>query len=96
MDAPAALTADLPGAFEPSGPQAPAIAQAAAIPIELPGAEPVTAVARDLAAASAAAPGMATGDLDALAGRLYDKIRYRLKAELRLDRERAGLITDRR
>ncbi len=40
--------------------------------------------------------GAAAGDLDALAGRLYDKIRYRLKAELRLDRERAGLITDRR
>jgi hypothetical protein len=46
--------------------------------------------------ASGAAAALPAGDLDALAGRLYDKIRYRLKAELRLDRERAGLITDRR
>jgi transglutaminase-like putative cysteine protease len=63
------------------------------VPAGLPGAEgAVTAVAAGAAAGGA----LAAGDLDALAGRLYDKIRYRLKAELRLDRERAGLITDRR
>ena len=56
-----------------------------------------SAVAAVASTAVAAAGGaLATGDLDALAGRLYDKIRYRLKAELRLDRERAGMITDRR
>jgi hypothetical protein len=48
------------------------------------------------AAVAGASGAVSTGDLDALAGRLYDKIRYRLKAELRLDRERAGMITDRR
>jgi hypothetical protein len=30
-------------------------------------------------------------DLDQLAHRLYDRIRWRLRNELRLDRERAGL-----
>jgi hypothetical protein len=56
-----------------------------------------SAVASVASGAVAAAGGaLPAGDLDALAGRLYDKIRYRLKAELRLDRERAGLITDRR
>jgi hypothetical protein len=34
------------------------------------------------------------GDLDELAGRLYDRIRGRLKAELRLDRERIGQLSD--
>jgi hypothetical protein len=33
-------------------------------------------------------------DIDELARRLYDPLAARLKAELRLDRERAGLITD--
>jgi len=35
-----------------------------------------------------------TQELDELARRLYDRIRGRLKAELHLDRERAGLVTD--
>jgi hypothetical protein len=41
-------------------------------------------------------PGAAggVGDLDELAKRLYERIRGRLRAELRLDRERAGLVTD--
>lgn len=34
------------------------------------------------------------GDLDDLSRRLYDRIRDRLKAELYLDRERAGLLSD--
>jgi hypothetical protein len=33
-------------------------------------------------------------DMDELAGKLYDKIRNRLKAELLVDRERAGFLTD--
>jgi hypothetical protein len=33
-------------------------------------------------------------DMDELAGKLYDKIRNRLKSELLVDRERAGLLTD--
>jgi hypothetical protein len=33
-------------------------------------------------------------DLDELARRLYDRIRRRLRAELLIDRERAGLIAD--
>ena len=34
------------------------------------------------------------GDMDELAGKLYDKIRARLKSELLVDRERAGFLTD--
>jgi len=33
-------------------------------------------------------------DMDELAGKLYDKIRTRLKAELLVDRERSGFLTD--
>jgi len=33
-------------------------------------------------------------DMDLLAGKLYDRIRGRLKTELLIDRERAGLLTD--
>lgn len=33
-------------------------------------------------------------DLDELAGRLYDRVRSRLRLELLVDRERAGLLTD--
>ena len=34
------------------------------------------------------------GELDDLAVRLYDRLRSRLRLELLIDRERAGLITD--
>jgi Domain of unknown function (DUF4157) len=58
--------------------------------------------------ANAPAPGAAAGtasssspthadheqDMDELAGKLYDRIRGRLKSELLVDRERAGLLTD--
>src|SRR5207244_11595953 len=42
------------------------------------------------------APGAAhsEGELDDLAHRLYDPFRSRLRLELLIDRERAGLITD--
>jgi len=33
-------------------------------------------------------------DMDELAGKLYDRIRTRLKTELLIDRERAGFLTD--
>jgi hypothetical protein len=32
--------------------------------------------------------------MDELAGKLYDRIRSKLRAELLVDRERAGLLTD--
>jgi len=32
--------------------------------------------------------------MDELAGKLYDRIRTRLKTELLIDRERAGFLTD--
>jgi hypothetical protein len=32
--------------------------------------------------------------MDELAGKLYDRIRNRLKTELLVDRERAGVLTD--
>jgi hypothetical protein len=45
---------------------------------------------------AAPSPGQAAAetDMDELAGRLYDRIRTRLKSELLVDRERAGLLTD--
>ena len=57
---------------------------------------PAAAGAAPLTPPGGSGPGAAATpeQLDELARRLYDKIRYRLKAELRLDRERAGLLTD--
>lgn len=55
------------------------------------------ATATGAASSSATAPASAAHadeNLDALAGKLYDRIRNRLKSELLLDRERAGLLTD--
>lgn len=46
------------------------------------------------AAGGAAAAGAAPTDVDALVRRLYDPLVRRLKAELRLDRERAGNVLD--
>jgi hypothetical protein len=45
-------------------------------------------------AAAAAAPGAALPPLEELARQLFGPLTARLKAELRLDRERAGLLTD--
>lgn len=78
-------------------------AAAAAEPIpspEPPPAEPVQHT--DSAAAAAGQPtgpaavavSAGTVDIEDLARRLFDPLSARLKAELRLDRERAGLITD--
>ena len=43
---------------------------------------------------AAAASGDSEKDMDELAGKLYDRIRGRLRTELLVDRERAGLLTD--
>jgi hypothetical protein len=63
---------------------------------------PVATVAREAGSAtSSASPSPGGGaaaaagpDLDDLARRLYDRLRGRLAAELRLDRERIGALTD--
>jgi len=46
------------------------------------------------ATATATAAGDSEKDMDELAGKLYDRIRGRLRTELLVDRERAGLLTD--
>jgi hypothetical protein len=45
--------------------------------------------------ASASPPAGGGQNLDELSRQLYDRIRDRLRAELRLDRERAGMASDR-
>jgi hypothetical protein len=69
-------------------------------PAASPAAEPAPAPeppapAPEVRAVSAAAAPSAT-DLDEMAKRLYEPLTARLRAELWLDRERAGLVTDRR
>jgi hypothetical protein len=67
------------------------------VPAE-PAAEPVAPATATAAAAPPVPPGAgSTGgvtDVDALVTRLYDPLVRRLKAELRLDRERAGHVLD--
>ena len=61
-------------------------------PAEAPAAE---ASAESPATAHAAAAGTPDHtELDALANKLYDRIRVKLRHELLIDRERAGLLTD--
>jgi hypothetical protein len=72
--------------------------QRAPEPVEVAGtppstAEPVAAVTAGAAAAGGSMP-RSEEDLDVLAGRLYDHIAGRLRRELRVDRERTGLLTD--
>jgi hypothetical protein len=55
---------------------------------------PATATPATAGAQPGAAPGTAGADVDELARRLYDPLAARLKDELRLDRERAGFLTD--
>lgn len=56
---------------------------------------PTTAPAPAAAAGGTPAGGAQSNDqVDELAKRVYDTIRQRLKAELRLDRERSGRLTD--
>lgn len=51
-------------------------------------------VASEPAVAAPTGPHQAETDMDELAGKLYDRIRSRLKTELLVDRERAGFLTD--
>ena len=76
-------------AVTPPAAAAPVPSESASVPLGLQRAAEGPASA----APPPAAPGP-TGDLDELAERLYDRIRFHLKSELRLDRERAGLLTD--
>lgn len=46
------------------------------------------------AAIAAPVPGQSEKELDELARKLYDRIRYHLRSELLIDRERAGVLTD--
>jgi pyruvate/2-oxoglutarate dehydrogenase complex dihydrolipoamide acyltransferase (E2) component len=61
-------------------------------PIEEPAAVPDTA-APTTSATPAVAPGAAAAP-DELVKKLFDPLLRRLKAELRLDRERRGVLTD--
>jgi hypothetical protein len=103
---------DAPAAREPSWPSstpAPAgFAEPPAAPVtplpvqrqvegDLASATPAAAETASPAAPTAGPPPAPAGeDLEALAGRLYERIRRRLRAELMLDRERSGLTGDRR
>jgi hypothetical protein len=69
--------------------------EAAAAPPAPAAPPPAPAAAPAAPAAAGGAPGGQTNEqLEELAKHLYDKIRERLKIELRLDRERSGRLTD--
>jgi hypothetical protein len=82
-------TPSTPSTPGPSGPPALIVQRAAEAP---PPAGPGGTTAAPAPTGPPAPAG--SGNLDDLAAKLYDRIRGRLKAELRLDRERAGLVTD--
>src|SRR5205814_1417267 len=60
-------------------------------PIERP---PAIAARAAVAAGAAAPGGQSDRELDELARKLYDRFRVRLRSELLVERERAGLTTD--
>jgi hypothetical protein len=64
----------------------------AAAASELSDASPAPPI--ETAAPPAAAPGAKSADLDELARRLYEPLTARLRAELWLDRERAGVMSN--
>lgn len=85
QDIAADLGADVPG--EPDNPgQAPSAAPA--------GAPPAGAPAAGAGAAGAGGAGNLAGSPDELVKKLFDPLLRRLKTELRLDRERRGMLTD--
>jgi hypothetical protein len=61
---------------------------------EAPAEEPSSNPAGGGASPPAQQSGKGGDDIDDLSRRLYDRIRDRLKAELYLDRERAGQLND--
>jgi hypothetical protein len=71
-------------------------ASAPAAPASAPASQPPTATvsSESANAASGGATPQTEEELDVLAGRLYDHIAVRLRRELRMDRERTGLLTD--
>lgn len=58
------------------------------------GGQPSADATSGSSSSAAAAPGGGDSELDELGRKLYDRILDRLKAELYLDRERAGLLSD--
>jgi hypothetical protein len=60
-----------------------------------PSAEPMTAENGPASAERHRLAEAPDDELEELATRLYDHIRFRLRTEFRIDRERAGLLTDR-
>jgi hypothetical protein len=89
----AATSADMAGGIPLADFASPTLSRAVPEP---PGAEAgaATAVGAAAAAGPAAAPAAAPADVDALVRRLYDPLAQRLRAELRLDRERIGRSLD--
>jgi hypothetical protein len=71
-------------------------ASAPAAPAPAPTSQPPTATvsSESANAASGGTTPQTEEELDVLAGRLYDHIALRLRRELRMDRERTGLLTD--
>jgi hypothetical protein len=76
-------------------------AEPAGAPTPPPGSGPATTMPAPSAAPAPSAtpstppaPGASSPPLDELARQLFGPLTARLKAELRLDRERAGLLTD--
>jgi len=59
-----------------------------------PASEPAAAVPAPSAAATPAGAATPPTDLDEMARRLYEPLSARLRAELWLDRERAGVMSD--
>ena len=82
--------------------QAPSVQrQTGDAPVAAPDTGAATSGGSPAAAPSPAAPGHAlaapsSAELEELAKRLYEPLSARFRAELWLDRERAGLVTDRR
>jgi len=75
-------------------PEVPGIAAPSPPAGEIPDVGTAATAASAGTAASALGGALGNDQLEELAKGLYDKIRHRLKAELRLDRERYGRVTD--
>jgi hypothetical protein len=91
----ASLDEDGAVVFAPPAGEPPQLSPSGADTAPAPQRAPIAPPVDPAPAVPAAAPGGAPGaDLDELARRLYDRIRLRLRTELRLDRERSGQLTD--
>jgi hypothetical protein len=80
-----------------NGSSAPSIQQESVVVMQRQEAAPAPAAESAPAAAPAAgaeAVAQSEQHMDELAGKLYDRIRTRLRSELLVDRERAGFLTD--